>query len=82
VRRAPTGSITVDGAPLTLWTDVAPFDANTPAPSFDGARVIFGGLVNDSTTWISGDDAAGKFVVLRAPGTGIFLGRLGECRTG
>ncbi|HSJ10713.1 MAG TPA: M28 family peptidase [Longimicrobiales bacterium] len=75
VRRAPSGSITVDGAPLTLWTDVAPFDANTPTPSFDGAQVIFGGVVNDSTTWISRDDAAGKFVVLRAPGTGIFLGR-------
>ena len=69
IRRAFTGqaSLTVDGTPLTLGTDFAPVVARgTPRP-VDGAAVVFGGVLGDTTQQLPGAQAAGKVVVLSAP---------------
>jgi hypothetical protein len=59
--------LTTDGAALALWTDFIPLRAGT----LQGAPVIYGGTVRDSSTWPTAADAAGKLVVLSALGGGI-----------
>ena len=53
-----------DTTPLAAPAQWIPFGARgTPRP-VDGARVVYGGVFGDSTTWISAREADGRFVVL------------------
>lgn len=67
-----TSALAVNGKPLK-WVDewIAMPGAAAPKP-FDGAQVIFGGTVGDTTTQISAAQANGKVVILlpAAPGAG------------
>jgi hypothetical protein len=65
----PSTSLTVGGKPLVLGTDFIPTPAPEQRVSFDGVPVVYGGLVTDSTTWLSGDEMAGRVVVLGVPPT-------------
>ena len=76
IARIDTGrTISVDGAPIALGTDVLPFYAGT-APtvlpraaatrSVDGAQAVFGGQLG-SGTLIAPAQAAGKVVVFTVP---------------
>ena len=58
-----TTSISVDGNSFTVWTDFIPRDQGPGARPVDGVPVIYGGTWGDSTSLISPDAAAGKFVV-------------------
>jgi hypothetical protein len=69
------------GQTLALGTDYLPYPQNETRLSLDASPVVYGGSLADSSTWISGDAAAGKIVVLsvptttsplRAPGTARF----------
>ncbi|CAN5704245.1 hypothetical protein BH23GEM9_BH23GEM9_16980 [soil metagenome] len=78
VRRtvAAGSSLEVGGRPLERNVDYIPFDAQGPTRSFmEGAQVIYGGIINDTTTHITAEQAAGKVVVLRSPFSGIIIGR-------
>jgi hypothetical protein len=62
-------TMTVDGATLKFNTDFVPLPTTRAPKPIQNAQVIFGGTAGDTTTMISPDQAAGKFVVLLpAPG--------------
>ena len=67
-------SLTVDGAPLTLFTDYValPFRGASPRP-LDGVQAIYGGVAGDTMHALTADQAAGKLVVFSSGQ----LGRLG-----
>ncbi|MGI8498718.1 MAG: M28 family metallopeptidase [Gemmatimonadaceae bacterium] len=69
VRRevAAASTLSVDGQPLAIWTDFAPFPSRIGARSFDGVQAIFGGTLGDTASGLTSAQAAGKFVVLRPP---------------
>jgi hypothetical protein len=64
-------ALSVDGAPLTLWTEWAPLPTTEnvfpfiPALSAAGAQVVFGGRIGGET--IPAEQARGKVVVLLPP---------------
>ena len=59
-----SSTITVDGRALRVWEDFIPRDQGPGVKSVNGAQVVYGGTWGDSTTLISRDSVAGKFVVL------------------
>jgi hypothetical protein len=64
-------TLTVDGAALEVWKEYLPLHPGAPARSFDGAQVIYGGVIQDTLKQISREQAAGKFVVLLNRGGGL-----------
>jgi hypothetical protein len=54
---------------FALWKDFAPRPQGDTIAAFDGTPVVFGGVSNDSTSWLPAAQAAGKVVLLRI-GTG------------
>lgn len=66
----PSSQLTVAGTTLRPGRDFYPNQAGGPARTLQNVEVIYGGRGNDSTTWISAADAAGKFVVLDYPAGG------------
>jgi len=58
-----SASLSVDGAALRPWDDFVPRDPIVATRSFDGAQVVYAGVLGDSTQ-LTGDQAAGKFIVL------------------
>lgn len=71
-----TETLTVNGAPLPLWTGVVPQNALNIALSFDpaGIPIVYGGRLGpDSTAMVSPDSGQGKIVVFA-------LGRLPDGR--
>jgi hypothetical protein len=73
-------TMTADGTPLHFNVDFVPLPtARAPKP-FQSAQVIFGGNAGDTAGMITGDQAAGKFVILLpsvAPAAGGRGGRGG-----
>ena len=61
----PSASFSVDGTAFRQWDEFVPRDPGRATRPFDGAQVVYGGVWPDSTM-ISPDQAAGKFIVLRA----------------
>jgi hypothetical protein len=57
-------TMTVDGATLKFNTDFVPNPTPKAPKAIQNAQVIFGGVAGDSTSSISPDQAAGKFVIL------------------
>ena len=69
VRRAVDSASTfsIGGTSYRLWTDFVPRDQGTGARAFDGAQVVYGGDMGDTTHLISREAAAGKIVLLSIP---------------
>lgn len=67
IRRSIHSDLTVDGRPLELWEDWAPYDHGAQLPSLDGARVVFGGNLGADTPLIDAEAARGNFVILSLP---------------
>ncbi|MEP6730198.1 MAG: hypothetical protein ABJE10_06160, partial [bacterium] len=63
-----SSSIKIGDKQLVLGTDYLPIANAEQRVSFDGVPVVYGGMISDSTTWLSADDMAGKVVVLGAAG--------------
>ncbi|MGH7621263.1 MAG: M28 family peptidase, partial [Gemmatimonadaceae bacterium] len=61
------GPLTAGTATLRPDSDYVPFVQRGTPRSIDGAQIIYGGVFTDSSTWISADDAKGKFVVFDTP---------------
>ncbi len=77
-RFTSASTMTVDGAKLVYLTDfVPPPTAAAPKP-IQTAQVVFGGNLGDTTTLISPEAAAGKFVVLLPANAGGAGGRGGR----
>lgn len=70
---AEGAAVSLDGTPLVLWTDYAPlpslgsFLPFGTSGSLDGAEVIYGGRLADSTVQLDPASIAGKIVLLSAP---------------
>jgi hypothetical protein len=60
-------TVSVGGENLTVVTDFLPIARDERRIALDGVPVVYFGSSTDSTSWISGDDAAGKIVVLNIP---------------
>lgn len=66
VKRTTTSNeISVNGAPITLGTDFISIPESSARGEYSDVDVVYGGVIDDSTSWITADQAAGKFVVLR-----------------
>jgi hypothetical protein len=65
VRRAldEASAIAVGGQPLVMWTDVVPVRMGTATE----VTAVYGGVLQDSGTWIPRDAARGRLVVFHAP---------------
>ncbi|MDQ2930884.1 MAG: M28 family peptidase [Gemmatimonadota bacterium] len=63
----PSGTLTAGSTALRPDSDFVPIMARGTPRSIDGAQAIYGGVFTDSTTWITADQARGKFVVFGAP---------------
>ena len=59
----------VAGQTLALGTDYLVYTQREGRIPLDGMSVVHGGSAADSATWIAGDAAAGKLVVLTVPST-------------
>ena len=54
----------LQGQQLAAWEDFAPSYPGGPTRSFDGAQVIYGGILQDTLREITREQARGKFVIL------------------
>ena len=73
VKRAiANATISANGHNLIVWDDYVPILPNAPLRSFDNAQVVYGGIAQDTTTMITREQAAGKFVVLLNRGANPF----------
>ena len=61
-------SVSVGAEKLVISNDFLPIATDERRITLDGVPVAYGGSSNDSTTWLSGDDMAGKIVVINGPG--------------
>ena len=57
--------LSVDGTALRPWDDFVPRDPGRATRPFDGASVVFAGVIGD-TAMITSEQAAGKFIVVGA----------------
>ena len=67
-----SASITAGTTALRADADFVPIIARGTPRNIDGAQVIYGGVFTDSATWITAEQARGKFVVFSPklpPGT-------------
>ena len=60
----PASALTVGGTRFTLGTDLLGTGAPTTTRTLDNAPVVYGGAMNDPSTWIPADSMAGKVVVM------------------
>jgi Peptidase family M28 len=67
VRVDPQSSIAVGAKTLTLRKDFGPANSGVPTRMLNGAQAIFGGVLTDSSTWISPELGRGKVIVLDVP---------------
>jgi len=67
-RHFDTGTtLTAGSAALRQDSDFVPLIVRGSPRSIDGAPIIYGGVFTDSTSWISAEQARGKFVVFDTP---------------
>ncbi len=64
-------SVSVGAEKLVISNDFLPIATDERRITLEGVPVVYGGSSNDSTTWLSGDDMAGKVVVIN--GSGVLL---------
>jgi hypothetical protein len=69
VRRSvdSTATLAIDDRTFRVWRDYVPVPVRGTPRDIDGAHIVHGGNLADSTTWISNARAAGKVVVLDVP---------------
>lgn len=70
VLRTPdsANSFAAGSVSLTQWSDYILRDTGPSARSIVGARVVYGGVVSDTITYMDSAAAAGKFVLVDVPG--------------
>jgi hypothetical protein len=67
-RHFDTGTTLTAGAiALRQDSDFVPLVVRGSPRSIDGAQIIYGGVFTDSSSWISAEQASGKFVVFDTP---------------
>jgi hypothetical protein len=77
----PQSRLDVGATTLQVGRDFVPASIAAAARRFDGTPTIYGGPANDSTRWISAEQAAGKVVVLDLPpGAGMRGLAIGSAR--
>ena len=59
----PNASLSVEGTSFTPWEQFVPRDPGVATRAFEGAQTVYAGVLGDSTQ-LTGEQAAGKFVVL------------------
>jgi hypothetical protein len=64
---ADHATITAGAGTLHEDSDFVPLVVRGSPRSIDGARVIYGGVFTDSSSWITAEQAKGKFVVFNVP---------------
>jgi hypothetical protein len=64
-RAVNTNELNLDGAPLKARDEFVALMTGATHQPFSNIDVIYGGVIDDSTTWISAEQGAGKFVVFR-----------------
>lgn len=69
----PKGTLVTGSATLRIGHDYIVATSSTIPRSLEGKRVVFGGSMTDSSTWISADSARDRVVVLSAPPRTNFL---------
>src|SRR5688500_14384354 len=62
---ADTSWVGVGDKRFALWKDFAPRPQGDTIAAFDGVPVVFGGVSNDTSTWLPAAEAAGKVVLFR-----------------
>ena len=62
-------TLTVGATTLRFGADFLPYATSELRVTLDGVAVVYAGVLTDSTTWISANDAAGKIVVFSVPST-------------
>ena len=62
---ADTSWVGVGDKRFALWKDFAPRPQGDTIAAFDDVPVVFGGVSNDTTTWLPSAEGAGKVVLLR-----------------
>lgn len=72
--------LAIAGASFSPWTDFIVRDHGPSARTLDGAQVIYGGNLADSSTVIDPSAVTGKIVVLAVPSTGRYAGLAGVNR--
>ena len=60
----PASVLEVDGVGLSLGTDYLPSNLATAPRENASAAVVYGGVINNPSTWILAEQAAGKVVVM------------------
>ena len=60
----PASVLEVDGAGLSLGTDYLPSNLATAPRENPSASVVYGGVINNPSSWILAEQAAGKIVVM------------------
>jgi hypothetical protein len=60
----PASVLEVDGVRLALGADYLPSNLATAPRDHSSASVVYGGVINNPSTWILAEQAAGKVVVL------------------
>src|SRR6267154_767859 len=58
-----SAGLSVDATALRPWDDFVPRDPGAATRSFDGAQVVYAGVLGDSTQ-LTAEQAAGKFIVI------------------
>ena len=58
-----SSGLSVDGRALRPWDDFVPRDPGSATRNFDGAQVVYAGVLGDSTQ-LTPEQAAGKFIVI------------------
>ena len=58
-----SSGLSVDGRALRPWDDFVPRDPGSATRNFDGAQVVYAGVLGDSTQ-LTSEQAAGKFIVI------------------
>jgi hypothetical protein len=77
----PGSTLEAGSSTLRLLRDFAPSSIAAPPRSLNDVASVFGGVVSDSSGWISADQASGKMVVLDVPpGTPLRGNVLGSAR--
>jgi len=69
----PNGTLVVGSATLRIGRDYIIATSSTVPRPLEGKRVVFGGSMTDSSTWISADSARDRVVVFSGPPRASFL---------
>lgn len=75
IKRVPQSiTLSVDGQNLAMWDDFIAVHPGAAIRSYDNVQVVYGGVIQDTMTMLTREQAAGKFVILTTRGGGQLRG--------